>query len=76
MNVLILHLLQMNVQLTILLGFQAAPVNIIVGSHVWLEDPEEAWIDGEVTKINGHELHVRAKNGKMVNLFTLKPLVL
>ncbi|KAI3681378.1 hypothetical protein L6452_36172 [Arctium lappa] len=24
------------------------PVNIIVGSHVWAEDPEVAWIDGEI----------------------------
>ncbi|KAJ9551200.1 hypothetical protein OSB04_015245 [Centaurea solstitialis] len=43
---------------------QAAPVNIIVGSHVWVEDPSLAWIDGEVTKINGQELHVHTTNGK------------
>ena len=23
-------------------------MNIIVGSHVWIEDPAQAWIDGEV----------------------------
>lgn len=46
---------------------QAAPVNIIVGSHVWVEDPALAWIDGEVVKINGQELHVHTTNGKTVS---------
>ncbi|KAE8711631.1 Myosin-11 [Hibiscus syriacus] len=27
----------------------ATSVNITVGSHVWVEDPDEAWIDGQVT---------------------------
>ncbi|KAJ1400696.1 P-loop containing nucleoside triphosphate hydrolase [Sesbania bispinosa] len=44
----------------------SAPVNIIVGSHVWVEDPALAWIGGEVTKINGEEVHVRTGNGKTV----------
>ncbi|GJT52189.1 myosin-17-like protein [Tanacetum coccineum] len=44
----------------------AAPVNIIVGSHVWVEDPALAWIDGEVTRINGQEVHVRTTKGKTV----------
>ncbi|KAA8534806.1 hypothetical protein F0562_029752 [Nyssa sinensis] len=44
----------------------AAPVNIIVGSHVWLEDPVLAWIDGEVIRINGQEVHVHTTNGKTV----------
>ncbi|XP_044471715.1 myosin-17-like [Mangifera indica] len=44
----------------------AAPVNIIVGSHVWVEDPVLAWLDGEVLKINGEEVHVQATNGKTV----------
>lgn len=46
---------------------QVAPVNIIVGSHVWIEDPGVAWIDGEVVKINGEEVHVQATNGKTVS---------
>lgn len=46
---------------------QAAPVNIIVGSHVWAEDPAEAWIDGEVSRIKGNEVHVRSTNGKTVS---------
>ncbi|CAI0387787.1 unnamed protein product [Linum tenue] len=44
----------------------ATPVNIIVGSHVWVEDPEEAWVDGEVVKIDGEQVHVNATNGKKV----------
>ena len=34
---------------------QGTPVNIIVGSHVWLEDPSEAWVDGVVTEIKGRD---------------------
>ncbi|CAI0419960.1 unnamed protein product [Linum tenue] len=44
----------------------AAPDNIIVGSHVWIEDPKLAWIDGEVTRISGKDVHVRTTNGKNV----------
>lgn len=42
-------------------------MNIIVGSHVWIEDPAQAWIDGEVSKINGEEVHVRTTDGKTVS---------
>lgn len=45
---------------------QASLDNIIVGSHVWVEDPVLAWIDGEVFKINGNEVHVHTTNGKTV----------
>ncbi|KAH0931813.1 hypothetical protein HID58_008930 [Brassica napus] len=45
---------------------QVGPVNIIVGSHVWIEDPGLAWIDGEVVKISGEEVHVQTTNGKTV----------
>uniref|UniRef100_A0A804ICQ5 Uncharacterized protein n=1 Tax=Musa acuminata subsp. malaccensis TaxID=214687 RepID=A0A804ICQ5_MUSAM len=38
--------------------------NIIVGSHVWVEDPVLAWVDGEVFKINGNEVHAHTTNGK------------
>ncbi|XP_039032382.1 myosin-17-like [Hibiscus syriacus] len=44
----------------------AGPDNIIIGSHVWVEDPGLAWIDGEVIRINGNELHVKTTNGKTV----------
>lgn len=44
----------------------AASVNIIVGSHVWVEDPAQAWIDGEVFRINGEEVHIHTTDGKTV----------
>ncbi|PWZ32837.1 Myosin-17 [Zea mays] len=43
---------------------QGTPVNIIVGSHVWVEDPNLAWIDGEVISIKNNEVHVQTSNGK------------
>lgn len=46
---------------------QGTPVNIIVGSHVWVEDPEDAWIDGEVIAIKGRDATIVATNGKTVN---------
>lgn len=45
---------------------KAAPVNIIVGSHVWVEDPVLAWIDGEVFRIDGEEVHINRTDGKTV----------
>jgi Myosin N-terminal SH3-like domain len=48
--------------------FQGTPVNIIVGSHVWLEDTATAWVDGKVVKINGQDAEIEASNGKKVIL--------
>lgn len=48
---------------------QATSVNIVVGSHVWIEDRVLAWIDGEVSKIHGDEIHVHTTNGKKVHLY-------
>ncbi|KAK1271561.1 hypothetical protein QJS04_geneDACA013026 [Acorus gramineus] len=42
------------------------PVNIVVGSHVWVEDPEAAWIDGEVVEINGGNAKIVTTNGKTI----------
>ncbi|CAL5208434.1 unnamed protein product [Lathyrus oleraceus] len=42
------------------------PENIIVGSHVWIEDPEVAWIDGQVLKINGKDAEIETSDGKKV----------
>lgn len=50
-----------------MLYLQARPDNIIVGSHVWVEDPALAWIDGEVSRISGEEVHVKTTNGKTVS---------
>ncbi|XP_027768776.1 myosin-11 isoform X2 [Solanum pennellii] len=50
-------------------------VNIIVGSHVWVEDPEVAWIDGEVKKITNGEAEIERTDGKKVvrELSTIYP---
>ncbi|OMP07676.1 hypothetical protein COLO4_07144 [Corchorus olitorius] len=45
---------------------KVAPSSIIVGSHVWVEDPEEAWIDGEVSEINGEEITINCTSEKTV----------
>lgn len=41
-------------------------MNIIVGSHVWVEDSDIAWLDGQVLKINGQKVEIQASNGKTV----------
>lgn len=50
---------------------QGTPVNIIVGSQVWIEDPDDAWIDGEVTEIKGSNATVVTTNGRKVSSHTL-----
>ncbi|KAG9133660.1 hypothetical protein Leryth_021836 [Lithospermum erythrorhizon] len=42
------------------------PVNIIVGSHVWVEDPEVAWIDGQVTEIKASNATIVTTDGKTI----------
>ncbi|PSR98811.1 Myosin-11 like, partial [Actinidia chinensis var. chinensis] len=42
------------------------PVNIIVGSHIWVEDPALAWLDGQVEKINGAAAEIQTSNGKKI----------
>lgn len=46
---------------------QGTPVNIIVGSHVWAEDPEAAWIDGQVLEIKGSDATILTTNGNTVS---------
>lgn len=41
-------------------------MNIIVGSHVWVEDHSLAWVDGEVSKLNGEDAEIQTSNGKRV----------
>lgn len=41
----------------------------IVGSFVWVEDPEEAWMDGEVVEVNGEDITVNCASGKTVSSF-------
>ncbi|KAK3026388.1 hypothetical protein RJ639_042598, partial [Escallonia herrerae] len=40
--------------------------NILTGSHVWVEDPEVAWIDGEVAEVVGKEIRINCTSGKTV----------
>ncbi|XP_048447849.1 myosin-8-like [Pyrus x bretschneideri] len=47
---------------------QAANVSLAVGSHVWVEDPEEAWIDGEVVGVNNEEIEINCTSGKTVTV--------
>ena len=49
-----------------LLILQAAAVNIAVGSVVWVEDPDMAWIDGKVVQVNGEEIKIICTNEKTV----------
>ncbi|XP_057549511.1 myosin-6-like isoform X2 [Amaranthus tricolor] len=44
----------------------AASVTLSVGSLVWIEDPDDAWIDGEVVEIKGEDLKVLCTSGKTV----------
>ncbi|KAF8678531.1 hypothetical protein HU200_046278 [Digitaria exilis] len=44
----------------------ASMLNIVIGSHVWVEDKDLAWIDGEVFRIDGQNAHVRTTKGKTV----------
>ncbi|XP_078432138.1 myosin-17-like [Wolffia australiana] len=46
---------------------QAAPVNIAVASHVWVEDPKLAWINGVVIQISGNEVLIRTSSGKTIS---------
>ena len=44
---------------------QGTPVNMIVGSHVWVEeDSDVAWIAGEVEQLTGEEVVIQATTGK------------
>jgi myosin-5 len=46
---------------------QGMPENIIVGSHVWVGDPDLVWIDGVVLNINGEEAEIQTSNEKKVS---------
>ncbi|KAK6940586.1 Dilute domain [Dillenia turbinata] len=46
----------------------ATLANLVVGSFVWVEDPDDAWIDGEVVGVNGQEIKVNCTSGKVVTV--------
>lgn len=41
-----------------------------IGSFVWVEDPGDAWIDGEVVGVNGEKIEVLCTSGKTVRTLT------
>ncbi|XP_010475122.1 PREDICTED: myosin-7 [Camelina sativa] len=43
----------------------AASAKVTVGSHVWVEDSDDAWIDGEVEEVNADDITVNC-SGKTV----------
>ncbi|CDP03822.1 unnamed protein product [Coffea canephora] len=49
-----------------MLALQAALISLGIGSLVWVEDPDVAWIDGEVVEVNGQEVKVLTTSGKTV----------
>ncbi|KAE8665603.1 Myosin-10 [Hibiscus syriacus] len=44
----------------------AAMSAFMVGSEVWVADPDDAWIDGEVLDINGDEIKVKCTSNKTI----------
>lgn len=46
----------------------------MVGSLVWVEDSEEAWLDGEIVEVKGEEIKVLCTSGKTVSAFCITPL--
>ncbi|KAF1898314.1 hypothetical protein Lal_00033081 [Lupinus albus] len=44
----------------------AVTASTVVGSHIWVEDPDIAWIDGEVLEVNNEEIKVLCTSGKTV----------
>lgn len=49
---------------------QGIPVDtIVVGSHVWVGDPELVWVDGQVVNINGEDAEILTSNGNLVLKF-------
>ncbi|XLR05925.1 hypothetical protein S83_072123 [Arachis hypogaea] len=49
-----------------LLNVQSAQLSFVVGSHIWIEDPDEAWIEGEILESKGNEITVNCASGTKV----------
>lgn len=41
-------------------------MTIVVGSQIWVENPELVWIDGEVINIKGEDAEIQISNGNKV----------
>ncbi|KAK7819265.1 myosin-8 [Quercus suber] len=52
--------------LMIYLTNQVTQSNLAIGSHVWVEDPEAAWIDGEVEEVNNEDIKINCTSGRTV----------
>lgn len=46
---------------------QASLHSIVVGSEVWVEDPDVAWIDGNVLDVKGDEVTIKCTSGATVS---------
>ncbi|CAI8605283.1 unnamed protein product [Vicia faba] len=44
----------------------AAQLTYFVGSHVWVEDPDQAWLDGEILESKDNEITVSFESGTKV----------
>jgi len=60
------HIKHMQLVFNVNVFLQAAQASVAVGSQVWVEDPDVAWIDGEVIKVNGDTVTVKCSNEKTV----------
>ncbi|WVY96421.1 hypothetical protein V8G54_028572 [Vigna mungo] len=45
---------------------KGVPENIVVGSHVWVGDPEVIWIGGQVLSINGEDAEIQISDERKV----------
>eukprot|EP00257_Ricinus_communis_P017422 XP_015575855.1 myosin-9 isoform X1 [Ricinus communis] len=45
---------------------EVLPVNIDVGSHIWVGDPQVAWLDGIVFNIKGGDAEIQTGDGKTI----------
>ncbi|WZY81645.1 hypothetical protein YC2023_028029 [Brassica napus] len=53
-------------KLALMNDVKGTPVNITLGSHVWVEDPEHAWTNGEVTEIKGTNATILTADEKTI----------
>lgn len=51
---------------TIVCSVQTSLAAIVVGSQVWVEDPDIAWNEGHVLEVKGEEIKVKCTSGKTV----------
>lgn len=56
-------------KLALMNNVKGTPVNITLGSHVWVEDPELSWTNGEVTEIKGTNATILTSDGKTVRSY-------